>query len=219
MQFKVSRDVLDLNLKVICLVINDLDNKQESAEFIKFKPKAYEALKEKYVNFDIETDLILKGYHKLHRKIGVKRKKNTPISEKILKSFLKGEIPITNKLTDLYNIVTLDSRLSIGMYDMSKLVSPVTLTIVKEKMNYNFEGNTIKTLHSGEYIYTDKNGLISRLEVNQNPKTIVTENTKDILVIIEGNEDTSAEYIMEVADEIISLITSYCGGKANIIYK
>ena len=44
------------------------------------------------------------------------------------------------------------------------------------------------------------------------------DNTKNILIIIEGNENTSAEYLIEVASEIIDLINTYCGGKAQIIY-
>ena len=73
--------------------------------------------------------------------------------------------------------------------------------------------------HQKQYVYKDENYIISRLEVTQNPKTIVDKNTKNILITIEGNEATSAEYIMEVASEIIDLITTYCGGKAQIIYK
>ena len=92
MNFKVEREVLDLGLKVIGISITDLDNKIKTKEFLKFKDKAYKALKEKYNNFEIETDLILRGFNELHKKIGVKRKKNTPISESLLKNFLKDEI-------------------------------------------------------------------------------------------------------------------------------
>ena len=59
---------------------------------------------------------------------------------------------------------------------------------------------------------------MERLEIEQNPNTTVTEETKNIFIIIEGNENTSAEYLIEVASEIIDLVTTYCGGQAKIIY-
>ena len=218
MNFKVEREVLNLGLKVIGISITDLDNKIKTKEFLKFKDKAYKALKEKYNNFEIETDLILRGFNELHKKIGVKRKKNTPISESLLKNFLKDEIlPPSNKLIELCNIVILDSRLSIAIYDMDKIDGLVTLKQASTNISYNFSEK--RTINQGEYIYTDSKDILYRLEVNQNPKTIVNEDTTNIFVTVEGNEATSAEYIMEVASEIIDLITTYCGGNAKIIYK
>ena len=218
MNFKVEREVLNLGLKVIGISITDLDNKIKTKDFLKFKDKAYKALKEKYNNFEIETDLILRGFNELHKKIGVKRKKNTPISESLLKNFLKDEIlPPSNKLIELCNIVILDSRLSIAIYDMDKIDGLVTLKQASTNISYNFSEK--RTINQGEYIYTDSKDILYRLEVNQNPKTIVNEDTTNIFVTVEGNEATSAEYIMEVASEIIDLITTYCGGNAKIIYK
>ena len=218
MNFKVEREVLDLGLKVIGISITDLDNKIKTKEFLKFKDKAYKVLKEKYNNFEIETDLILRGFNELHKKIGVKRKKNTPISESLLKNFLKDEIlPPSNKLIELCNIVILDSRLSIAIYDMDKIDGLVTLKQASTNISYNFSEE--RTINQGEYIYTDSKDILYRLEVNQNPKTIVNEDTTNIFATVEGNEATSAEYIMEVASEIIDLITTYCGGNAKIIYK
>lgn len=218
MNFKVEREVLDLGLKVVGISITNLDNKNKSKKFLKFKDKAYNALKEKYNNFEIETDLILKGFNELHKKIGLKRKKNTAISESLLKKFLKDEtLPSSNKLIELCNIVILDSRLSVGMHDMDKINGGVTLKQASSDISYNFLEE--RTINKGQYIYIDNNDVLYRLEVNQNPKTIVSENTTNVFITIEGNEATSAEYIMEVASEIIDLITSYCGGTASIIYK
>lgn len=218
MNFKVEREVLNLGLKVIGISITGLDNKIKTKEFLKFKDKAYKALKEKYNNFEIETDLILRGFNELHKKIGVKRKKNTPISESLLKNFLKDEIlPPSNKLIELCDIVILDSRLSIAIYDMDKIDGLVTLKQASTNISYNFSEE--RTINQGEYIYTDSKDILYRLEVNQNPKTIVNEDTTNIFATVEGNEATSAEYIMEVASEIIDLITTYCGGNAKIIYK
>lgn len=219
MNFKVEREVLDLGIKVIGILITNVDNKNQTKKFLTFQQKAYQELKEKYQDFEIETDLILRGFNELHKKIGIKRKKNTPVSEKILKQFLKGEsITSQNKLVDLCNIVMLDSRLSIGMHDANKIDGAVTLKQVTDELTYNFSDEQ-RVINSKEYIYVDDKDILYRLEVNQNPKTIVSEDTKNIFITIEGNEATSAEYVMEVASEIIDLITSYCGGSAEIIYK
>ena len=133
---------------------------------------------------------------------------------------LKEEkMPDTNKLISIYNIVTLDSRLSIGMHDIDKISGNVNLKIAGADEKYTSITGEIKTLNQNQYVYTDKKNIIFKLEVYQNPKTFVTETTKNIFITVQGNEATSAEYLMEVASEIIHLITTYCGGNAQIIYK
>ena len=120
---------------------------------------------------------------------------------------------------DLYNIVTLDSRLSIAIYDIDKIEGDVTLKILEKNQTFLSVDNEERIANKGEYVYSDNKNIIYRLEVEQSNKAIITENTKNIFITIEGNEATSNEYLMEVASEIIELITRYCGGDADIIYK
>ncbi len=220
MKFKVEREVLDLGLKIICITIDNVDTNVKTEKFLKFKENAYKALTKKYNNFDIETDLIFRGFNKLHKKINIKRKRNTSINELILKKFLKdNQLPSENKLIDLYNIVVLDSRLPIFIYDKNKITGDIHLCITKTQEPYITASGDQKVTAIGEYIYKDQNQIIQKLETDQNPNTTITNDTQNILIIIEGNEDTSAEYLIEVASEIIDLITTYCGGNANIIYQ
>lgn len=219
MKFIANRETLNLGLKIIAITIENIDVKTETQEFISFKNNAYIALQKKYKDFDIENDLILRGFNSLHKKIGLKRRKHTPISELILKHFLKGEkFTKADKLTHLYNITVLDSRLPIFIHDKDKIKGNVTLNITKKSETYTNKNNEEKNVNIGEYIYKDEIQVIQRLEIDQNKNTIVDENTKNILIIIEGNEDTSTEYLLDVASEIIDLINTYCNGIAKIIY-
>ena len=93
-----------------------------------------------------------------------------------------------------------------------------SLNITKKSETYTNKNNEEKNVNIGEYIYKDEIQVIQRLEIDQNKNTIVDENTKNILIIIEGNEDTSTEYLLDVASEIIDLINTYCNGIAKIIY-
>ena len=219
MKFIVKREALDLGLKVVGIIIKNINNSQMNKDILIFKEKAYKELKEKYKNFNIETDLILRGFNEIHKKIDIKRRKNIPINEYIIKRFLKSEpLEEGNCLIELYNIITLDSRLFIAIHDLDKIKGDVTLEITNNK-KYVTVKNEIKTINQDDYVYMDAQDVIYRLDVDQSQKTLFTDNTKNIFITLEGNEATSAEYLMEVASEIIDLITTYCGGTAQIIYK
>ena len=107
----------------------------------------------------------------------------------------------------------------IFIYDKNKITGDIHLCITKTQEPYITASGDQKVTAIGEYIYKDQNQIIQKLETDQNPNTTITNDTQNILIIIEGNEDTSAEYLIEVASEIIDLITTYCGGNANIIYQ
>ena len=122
MKFIVKREALDLGLKVVGIIIKNINNSQMNKDILIFKEKAYKELKEKYKNFNIETDLILRGFNEIHKKIDIKRRKNIPINEYIIKRFLKSEpLEEGNCLVELYNIITLDSRLFIAIHDLDKI--------------------------------------------------------------------------------------------------
>ena len=112
MKFIASRETLNLGLKIIAITIENIDVKTETQEFINFKNNAYVALQKKYKDFDIENDLILRGFNSLHKKIGLKRRKHTPISELILKHFLKL-LSVGKKIRDksCYNIIKISAKL------------------------------------------------------------------------------------------------------------
>ena len=220
MKFTVTREVLNLGLKIIVITIDGVNINKETKKFLNFKEKAYNALHKKYQNFDIETDLILRGFHKIHKEIGLKRRKNTPVNELILKKFLKKEtIPCENVLYHLYNIALLDSRLPIFICDKDKINGNITLKLAHNTSTYIDQNGELRQINPNEYIYEDKEKIIQKLETSQNKEVQITKDTKNILITIEGNENTSTEYLIEVASEIIDLITTYCHGKAQIIYK
>ncbi|MCD8028498.1 MAG: B3/4 domain-containing protein [Erysipelotrichaceae bacterium] len=73
-------------------------------------------------------------------------------------------------------------------------------------------------VQANEYSYIDDdNEVICRLEIRQVNKTKVTEDSKNIFFIVQGNEKTSNDYILDVANELINLITKYAGGTGKIL--
>ena len=70
MKFKVQRQVLEKGVKILFVVIENVDNK-----YIMYRNHKVKELYEKYKDFNVKEDKILEGYHLLHDYIHVKRKK------------------------------------------------------------------------------------------------------------------------------------------------
>ena len=75
-------------------------------------------------------------------------------------------------------------------------------------------GGTGKPVKAGEYSYIDDAGdILCWLEIRQSEKDKVTDNTRNLFYIIQGNEKTPDELLQHTAEEIIDLTTRFCGGR------
>ncbi|MCD8028497.1 MAG: hypothetical protein LUF02_07535 [Erysipelotrichaceae bacterium] len=118
-----QQDVKDLGVKCIGVEIDGVDNHTISKEYLAYRKNMIESLYNQYQGYDIKHDDIIEGFYQLHEKVHVKRRKNLPASENLVKLLLKHEdLPSVNKIVDIYNILSVKTKLSLGAHDIDLLV-------------------------------------------------------------------------------------------------
>ena len=220
MEFRVAKDVLDAGVKILFDVIEGIDNATPSEEWNSFRNEKIKELLVRYQDLDVHQDPILEGYNILHDNTGVRRRKNIPASENLIKLLRKhgGMNPI-NKAVDIYNIVSMDTKLALGAHNIDKVDGNVTLRFTDGTEHFKpigADGPIPIAAHEYSYI-DDSNEVLCRLEIRQVLKTLVTEETTNIFYIVQGNAATSDEYLREGAQQIIDLTTKFCGGRGRIV--
>lgn len=220
--FDVADDVLALGLNVACFVIEGVNNKKSSPAFDLYRAAESRRLLADLSPEKIKGDPILAGFGLLHERIGCSKRKNIAASENLLKMLYKtGDWPHVNLLVDIYNLVSLTSRLALGAHDLDKLAGNVHL-----RMTTGFEhffpigAASADQVKKGEYAYIDDdNDIICRLEVRQVEKSKVSLETVDCLYIVQGNPAVSNEYLRVNTEKLIALTREFCGGREHILYK
>ena len=220
MGFYVQKAVAELGVKIIFPVIYGIDNTKVSEEWLDIRKEKISTLYEKYKDLDVHTDPILEGFNVLHDKAGVKRRKNIPASENLIKQLVKKQdLPFINQAVDIYNLISIESKLALGAHNIDNTEGNVTLRFTNGTEKYQPLGQSEAGLSpAGEYSYCDDaNEVLCRLEIRQVLKTLVDENTKNVFYIVQGNAETPDELLQNIAAEIIDVTTRYCGGKCEII--
>ncbi len=220
MEFIVQPEVRNLGVKCIGVEIDGVDNHTISKEYLAYRENTIERLYNQYQGYDIKHDDIIEGFYQLHEKVHVKRRKNPPASENLVKLLLKhGDLPSVNKIVDIYNILSVKTKLSLGAHDIDHVTGNVQLRFTHGNELFIPLGQSEPVaVQANEYSYIDDdNEVICRLEIRQVNKTKVTEDSKNIFFIVQGNEKTSNDYILEVANELIELVTKYAGGTGKIL--
>ena len=220
MEFKVEKAVLDAGVKIVFVVIQGLDNSKESYEWHAHREILLNDLLERYKDIDVHQDPILEGFNLLHDHTGVKRRKNIPASENLIKLLQKhGSLTYINKVVDIYNLISLDSKLALGAHNIDRVSGNVTLRFTDGTERFVPLGQTEPVaINPHEYSYIDdSNEVLCRLEIRQVRKTLVDETARNVFYIVQGNDATSDELLHQTAQKIIDLTTQYCGGVGEII--
>ena len=220
MLFQVEKAVLDAGVKIIFAAVYGIDNHGEDPQWAAYRDQRIHALYEQYEPLDIHEDPILEGFNILHDKTGVKRRKNIPASENLIKLLKKNHgMFFINQAVDIYNLISLESKLALGAHNIDRVDGNVTLRFTDGSERFVPIGQTDPLpVAPHEYCYCDDaNEVLCRLEIRQVEKTKVDEDARNIFYIVQGNEATSETLLQDTAHQIIALTNQYCGGTGEII--
>ncbi len=215
-KFSVDSEVTKLGIKVAGVVINGMKNEMENNDFIFYRQKLLEDLKLNYPANIIAEDSIIQGFRILHNKIGRSNKKYIASPESLIGILLRnGKFPSINLIVDIYNCISLETRLSLGAHNLEKVHGNITLRMANGSESFLQLGKSDpKKVNSGEYCYIDdSNEVLCRMECHQTEKTKIELETKNCIFIVQGNEYTSKDYILSSTYKLLDLLKKYCGGQ------
>ena len=220
MNFYVEQAVLDAGVKIIFAAVYSIDNHGEDPEWAAYRDQRLQELYDAYEELDIHSDPILEGFNILHDKTGVKRRKNIPASENLIKLLKKNHgMFYINQAVDIYNLISLESKLALGAHNIDRVDGNVTLRFTDGSERFVPIGQTEPIpVAAHEYSYCDDaNEVLCRLEIRQVEKTKVDETAHNVFYIVQGNESTPDKLLYDTAQRIIDLTIKYCGGSGEII--
>lgn len=220
MNFYTKKDVMDSGVKILFAVMEGIDNTRVSEEWNAYRNQKIHELYEQYKDMDVHADPILEGFNILHDKTGVKRRKNIPASENLIRLLVKHQdMSYINLAVDIYNLISLESRLALGAHNMDKADGNVTLRFTDGTERFVPIGQSEPIpVRPHEYCYCDDaNEVLCRLEIRQVEKTKVDEAAKNVFYIVQGNEVTDESLLKETAQKIIDTTAKYCGGSGRIV--
>jgi DNA/RNA-binding domain of Phe-tRNA-synthetase-like protein len=213
LDFGVADNVKQLGVKGAYFV---LDFDPEKANLDKISSLLGETMQQIRDNPpDLKQDQVLAGFRDLHTAVGVSNRKHVSSPENLTELILAGRnLPSINPIVDVYNIVSLQTRLALGAHDIGKLEGPIVLRLTNGTEDFTPLGSPEKkVIGVGEYGYIDEdcNEVICRLETRQCEKIKVSGSSKTCFFIVEGNRNTEADYIKDAVSKLQALLVECCG--------
>lgn len=218
--FLISQECWDLGLRAGAIVFRDVRVTDASPELRTLIEAEAQQIRHRLTSTaNIRSLPELVKHHEILRSVGVKPRSHPPSTQKLLEFALKrGELPSVNNLVDAYNLVSLRTRFSLGAHDLDRIAAPIELRLFKGDESFRPLGSdTNKPVNRGEFGYVDaEHRVICRLDSLQADFSKVTEDTTNVLLIIEGTTAHKAQQLENAFDESMSMIDRFCGGTSEI---
>ncbi len=216
LRFHISDEVRALGVRGAFALMDGLRNDVEPDGLPVLRAQLRRRLETELVPGFVENDPVLAGFRALHDAIGRSNRRFPASAEALVSLFQrKSLIPAINPVVDIYNAVSLETRLSLGAHDVAAVRGGVTLRITTGAERFVPLGAAApEAVHTGEYAYVDESGeILCRLEHRQCERTRVTPDTRTVFCILQGHAGTDRAMIEAALARWVELTTSLCGGR------
>lgn len=156
------------------------------------------------------------AWREAHRKFGSSPKKYPPSVAAVFRRIYKGgQLPMINKLVDIYNAISLKHVVPAGGEDLDSCNGDIQLTFADGTEEFIELGSSENNPpEKGEVVYKDEKGVICRrFNWREADRSKLTENTKNAVLVFEGLPPVTPEEIQEALNEAKELVEKHCGGE------
>lgn len=219
--FNVAEEVLALGVRGAYFTLSGVRNREGDSAFDSLRDELLAEVLSDLTPEKVKNDSVLRGFRELHEAVGRGNRKNVASPENLLNMLLRqGRLPRVNLLVDVYNLISVRSRLALGAHDLARVTGSIHLRLTTGGEGFwPLGAPEPKPVEAGEYAYVDDgNDILCRLEVRQVEKTKVTLDTSECFYIVQGNARTDDCQLRAATDELLDLTKRFCGGEERMLY-
>ncbi|MDP7282388.1 MAG: phenylalanine--tRNA ligase beta subunit-related protein [Candidatus Undinarchaeales archaeon] len=216
MKFEINPEIFEkfpgLNLGVV--IAKNVDNAGENVEIIKFLREQEKAVADTLETETLSQNPKIAPWRAAYSSFGAKPKKYKCSVEALMRRAIKGEeLPHISKLVDVYNALSLKHILPMGGDDIDNIDGNVMLKIADGTEKFvPLLSKEVENPHAGEVVYEDdKDILCRRWNWRECDKSKMTEETKNVILYVEGLVPVEKAEVESAISELAELVKKYCG--------
>ena len=151
------------------------------------------------------------AWRETYKSFGAKPQKTRNSLEALTRRAENG-LPRVNRLTDIYNAISVKHQIPLGGEDLDKYDgSPFLIRATGKEQFVSFSSGerSVEFAAPGEPIWCDESGITCRRwNWRQGPRTALTDETTRVLFILDALEPLSPDFLEQAADELASALES-----------
>lgn len=196
-----------------------IDNRGENDEIERLIREREVEIRREFDSETLSQHPKIRAWREAYSSFGAKPKKYKSSVESLYRMILKGnKLRSINKIVDLYNYISLKHLVPVGGDDTAKIEGNIQLKFARGDEPFTpLNSEETETPKEGEVVYTDSEEVLCRRwNWRECDKTKMTEDTREILLVVEGLPPVTKEEVQKVIEELSNLISKYCRSEVRI---
>lgn len=203
-KISISKKLLDKcsDIKLGCIQYKAKVEKKNQSLWNEIKTASNDIIK-KFSIESIGNEKNIKAARSLYKGIGKDPYRYRISSEAIMRRIVQGKgMYQINNVVDCNNLISINTKLSVGSYDIDKLGENLEFRIGRKDESYKGIGKEIINVENLP-VFADENGAYGS-PTSDSEKAMITENTKNVLtVLISFDKDFDMESEIIKASEML----------------
>lgn len=133
---------------------------------------------------NLRSNSIIRAYRDFYWRLGIDPTKTRPAGEAVVRRILRNDFPRVNPVVDAGNLASAETLVSIGLYDVSKMIFPCRLTMSRGGELFKPIGGGLKKLEPGLPILIDSRETVLHIYPHRDSVyTSITSETTSVWVV------------------------------------
>jgi DNA/RNA-binding domain of Phe-tRNA-synthetase-like protein len=193
---------------------HDITVKREDPTLEEYKLEVFKETQQKWEVEKLRDDPEFRAYRDFFWKLGIDPTKNRPAAEALIRRVLRSRpLPKINTWVDAYNLVSILTAIPVASFDADLVEgSPI---MREAKAGEEFLGIGMDKpvfLSGGEAVIKDDERLIAIYPYRDADYSKVTQNTKNVLMLMCGAPGINRAKLNDAADLAKTVLPRFCGG-------
>jgi len=197
-------------------LILEIAVKESSEELKKLIHEESQKIRSKMKIEDIENDKIAKSYRKLWWNFKIDPTKLRPSGEALIRRILLGkDLYLINNFVDCFNLVSIQTGLSIGAHDIEKLSGDITIRLARTGEKFTAIGSKGEMILNGNELVVsdDKKILDLAYSTSSCELTKITKETNKAILTVYTSVEISVDHINECLEKLINYLIKFSNAK------
>ncbi|MFH1448508.1 MAG: phenylalanine--tRNA ligase beta subunit-related protein [Candidatus Micrarchaeota archaeon] len=218
MKFKIDSKIFekfpDLNIGIV--TAKGIDNQGNNKEIIDQISENMKEIRSTFNTGTLSQNPKIDSWRKAYSSFGAKPKKYRCSVENLYRMILEGmDLRHINKVVDIYNYISIKNIIPVGGDDTDKIDGNIILKFAHGNESFTgLNSEETKNPKEGEVVYVDdKEVLCRRWNWRECDKSKMTEETKNVALVVEGLPPVTKEEVETIINELSGLVQTFCGGE------
>lgn len=214
---KIFEQFPTLTLGVV--VAKNINNSGQNSAVLDLLRGQMDTVRSSYQLDSLAAEPKMMAWRQAFDTFGAKSKKYQCSVENLYRMILEGvELRHINTVVDIYNYISLKYAVPVGGDDTDKVDGDIRLCLADGTEPFiRLNSEEVDHPKPAEVIYRDsKEVLCRRWNWRECDKSKMTEQTRNIILVIEGLAPTTRSEVETAAAELSALLGEYCGGQSKV---